>query len=112
VTAVVVQGGEVSCGHPPGVLTVEPSQAVLKVGGNPVLLVKDIQAVQASQGCANTPPSLPRCSKVDPLAPPPTGSRALKVNGEPVVLESTTGTTDQKGVIKISKPGQTRLTET
>jgi hypothetical protein len=109
-SAVVVKTGEVSCGHPPGVLSVQSSQTVLTIDGKPVLLLDDIAKVSASSGCTNPASNLPACKKVSVLATG--GSRVLKVNGEAVALANVTGTTDQAGSIRVSKPGQTRLTET
>jgi hypothetical protein len=106
-SAVVVKGdGELSCGHPPGTLDVQPSQTVLTVGGEPVLLMKDVTVVTSFPKCANTQA---QCASVTLFAG---GSRVLKVNGEPVVLQAAKGTTAPAGEISVTKAGQDRLTET
>ncbi len=108
---VLVASAQVSCGHPPGLLTVPATQTVLKVKGQAVLLVDDVTAVKASSGCLNAPGGVPApCTTVGELVEPGSSSVVLTVNGKAVALDTATGTTDKAGPISVTKAGQDVLT--
>jgi hypothetical protein len=94
---VLTTASDVTCGHvvpapPPGAVQVA-SAAKLKVNSNPVLLESSVLG-QSISNCPTVPPPQGniKCTKVLSVAnkTPP----KLKVNGDAVLVESITGTTN------------------
>jgi hypothetical protein len=94
---VLTTAASVSCDHPPtggGAATLTATQAVLKVAGDAVLVGTLAGAPINPMNCAQQPPPAGNkpCSSV--ITQSVGTSRVLKVNGAPVLLETSQGTTD------------------
>jgi hypothetical protein len=94
---VLTEASSVSCDHPPaggGAATLTAMQAVLKIAGDAVLISTLMGSPINAVNCAQqpSPPSIKPCSSV--VTQTVGASAVLKVNGSPVLLKSSTGTTD------------------
>jgi hypothetical protein len=97
---VLTTAASVSCDHPlpgndaGGTATLTATQSVLKVAGQAVLVGSLVSSVVDPTNCAQKPPppSNQPCTSI--LTQTVGASRVLKVNGSPVLLKGSAGTTN------------------
>jgi hypothetical protein len=109
--AVLTAVSVVRCPHQAPLL-IQPSQRLLVVDGQAVLVQADLLAATVT-ACPNSGPGLKPCTKVTSIL---TGlAVTLRVGIEPVVLETAQGLTDgapPPALWQVSSAGQTKLEAT
>jgi hypothetical protein len=109
---VLVEQSIVKCAHG-GLVDIEPSQDLVRIDGQPMLVEPDLVGRSIS-ACPHATPSTPPCRNTIGVQDAPTHSSFVRIEGRRLCKDTTVGTTDwsKLGIVpfSVTDPGQTLVT--